>query len=177
MIWSKVKKQVESLFCDSLKDRVNVYMTMYRKAHDQASHCWIEFDKSTIFEASELKWRVRVYRLAKEIQEANNTTDWNEPSQRKGYYESYSYAEEIIESQGIFDDGYYLEALNKYISESIDAILHSENILVRALGLFDKRVGKRRLEKMSVDQFDSELEKSFYIIRCQAEGMTIIENK
>lgn len=144
---------------------------MYRKAHDQSAFCWIEFDKKKIFEASELKWQVRVYRLAREIQEANNTADWNESSQKKGYYSSFRYAEEIIESQGFFSDEYYHEALNQFISESIENILSSNNILVRALGLFDKRVGKRRLKKMEKVQFDNELEKSFYIIRCQVEGM------
>jgi hypothetical protein len=45
---------------------------------------------------------------------------------------------------------------------------------VQALAMFDRRVGKRRLAKMSVEN-EHPLVRKFYELRCQAEGLSHAE--
>ncbi len=175
MQWSKLKKKVESLFCDSLKDRIKVYLTIYRKAHDEGSHFWIELDKETIFDASELRWMVRYYKLSKEIREITGDTDWTNPDQKEGYYKAYEYAEKILEKQGVFSDVYFYTALEEYISKPIDDILVSDNIVVQALGMIDRRLGKRRLAKINIKELNNDLVRFLFEIRCQAEEINYNE--
>src|SRR4051812_29841908 len=46
--WSKVKKQLKSFTCDSLKDRIDFHIINYRKAHDQLGRAVITVDKKEI---------------------------------------------------------------------------------------------------------------------------------
>lgn len=43
--WSKAKKQLKSLMCDSLRLRVDFHVINYRKAHDQLGRVVITVDK------------------------------------------------------------------------------------------------------------------------------------
>ncbi|MEO6908012.1 MAG: hypothetical protein ABI210_09000 [Abditibacteriaceae bacterium] len=62
--------------------------------------------------------------------------------------------------------------LKFYLNYSMEEALASTDELTRALAMFDKRVGKRRLRSF-VDEMESAplLVKHFYTIRCQAEGI------
>ena len=46
--WGGLKKQLESLLCDSLKDRISYFYTTYRKAHDHYGRASINLDKNEI---------------------------------------------------------------------------------------------------------------------------------
>lgn len=49
---------------------------------------------------------------------------------------------------------------------------HKNNLLVKILGLIDKRVGKRTLARIKdTMQTESELIQYFYRLRCEAEGI------
>ncbi|SCZ11226.1 hypothetical protein SAMN03080606_04349 [Alkaliphilus peptidifermentans DSM 18978] len=141
-------------------------MTVYRNAHDEASHFWIELDKFTIFDASELRWMVRYYKLSDEIREVTGNTDWRDPNQKEEYYKAYDYAEKILERQGIYSDTYFYAALEEYISKPIEDIIISEYIVVRALGMIDRRLGKRRLQKINKDELNNGLVRLLFEIRC-----------
>ncbi len=64
----------------------------------------------------------------------------------------------------------WLEAsLLDYRNLSIDEILRSDDSLIRALGMLDRRVGKRRLAKMDLSEA-APLVKYLYLFRCEAEN-------
>lgn len=49
---------------------------------------------------------------------------------------------------------------------------HKNNLLIKILGLIDKRVGKRTLARIrDTMQMESELIQYFYRLRCEAEGI------
>jgi len=48
MKWSKLKKQIEDKFCESLKRRVELRSTRYRRAHDHDGKGWFTVDKRCV---------------------------------------------------------------------------------------------------------------------------------
>jgi len=61
-------------------------------------------------------------------------------------------------------------AMHDYQSMSIDSILSSENHIIRAIGMLDRRFGKRRLKEFDISS-EHYLVKSTYFFRAQAEGL------
>ncbi len=53
-MWSKTKKKLESLICDSLKDRVEYFCSNYRM-HDGIERAYITIDKQEILNMCTLK--------------------------------------------------------------------------------------------------------------------------
>ena len=49
MKWSQLKKRIEESFADSVRGRVEVWNTRYRRAHDDAGEAWITIDKQRVF--------------------------------------------------------------------------------------------------------------------------------
>ena len=60
----------------------------------------------------------------------------------------------------------------EYLSMSIDDILQSEEIIINALGLLDKRVGKRRLRNVDIKALHP-IAQAFYWVRCESENIKI----
>jgi len=86
---------------------------------------------------------------------------------------SFEQAEEMLEQRGVYSRDDFYSALEEYISLSIEAALYSPNTLIRAWAMFDRRLGKRRLSAMRVEQADHLLVQQWYRLRCQAEGISI----
>lgn len=53
-MWSKIKKQLESLICDSLKDRVEFFCSNYRM-HDGIGRAYITVDGNEVYNMCTLK--------------------------------------------------------------------------------------------------------------------------
>jgi hypothetical protein len=67
----------------------------------------------------------------------------------------------------------YLERfLFQYLDLSVEEALASSSEFTKALAMFDKRIGKRRLQVLA-EQMENEplVVKHFYALRCQAEGL------
>jgi hypothetical protein len=142
--WSKLKQRIEDGFAASVQGRVEVWNTRYRGAHDHAGEAWITIDKEPVHSSAE---------LSKLKQLCLNSLGKPEP-----------------------DTGpeLSLEAFNKalfdYLNLSVEDAASSENSIIRALSILDKRLGKRRLAAMDVGK-DSDLVRRLYVFRCQAEGV------
>ena len=55
-MWSATKKKLESFLCESLKDRVKYFCTMYRKAHDGLGRAGITVDNIEVLDCSAPKF-------------------------------------------------------------------------------------------------------------------------
>jgi hypothetical protein len=64
-------------------------------------------------------------------------------------------------------------AVRVYPELSINEILNSEDSVVRAIGMLDRRLGKRRLAKLDVSD-EPPLVKILYLVRCEAVNITPI---
>jgi hypothetical protein len=70
-----------------------------------------------------------------------------------------------------YADFHFTGALREYITLSIDDALQSSNSLIQAVAMFDRRLGKRRLQKMTENPPEHPLVNAFFRLRCEAEGI------
>jgi hypothetical protein len=173
MKWSKLKKTAESLLADSLRDRVQYHVTRYGGPHlsQDMTRAWITFDKEELADFSTMKWLYNYYRLAHEIREVNHCQDYLDESQKEGYYASYQQADTIMDQQGIYSRQGFIEALEVYLQMSIEEAISSDNTIIRAISMLDRRVGKRRLRQIEFSETEHPLVKRFYELRCDVEDI------
>jgi len=58
-----------------------------------------------------------------------------------------------------------------YLGMSIDEVLCSQYVLIRAIGVLDRRVGKRKLRRLALEA-EHPLVRLLYCFRCDAEGLS-----
>jgi hypothetical protein len=77
-----------------------------------------------------------------------------------------------------FGMGFFLKSMREYLDLSFASVLGSGNPLIKAVGMLDKRLGKRRLMCMDISD-SAPIVKYFYLIRCESCGVkpTIYESK
>ena len=162
MQWSKLKRRVESFLATSVAGRVELRSTRYRGSHDQEGRGFITFDKKEVWDMCTLRaWRSE-YELQKQI----------EAQQEIRPIDAHELARQEIESQGLFSQYRFYESLEEYCNLSVEEAIDSENILIRALAMLDRRVGKRRLRSLGEEANIHPMVFRFYQFRCQAEGLS-----
>jgi len=153
MQWSQLRQRVQELFAESVKGRVELRSTGYRHAHDGEGRYWITVDGEEIV----------------------NIPRWYNWVLGPDYVLQPNAAKEFADYAALFAKGDFGNALLQYLSLSIDDVLHSDNVVVQALGMLDRRVGKRRLIA-----FDSKcshpLVRLFYRLRCDAEDIAVSDH-
>lgn len=132
MNWSKLKKETESRFCDSMKDRVKLYCTEYRNAESGKS--WITLDGKIIAKCCTRSfWAVE---FTEEMGGDISTVD-------NGKHDK------LLTDYGEFRKEHISRACWDFLHKlSIEEALESENPLIQTLAILDKRLGKRRLRKI-----------------------------
>jgi len=190
MRWSKLKKQLEDFTCPSLKGRVKFGMTRYRQAHDQAGRAYITVDGKDVVNMGTLNKQIAVLRAEKELSENEELRIAQEDIAHGAAYQLLrnagfseetlleiakkrkisDLAREQVEKREIFSEHDFLEAAEQFLNSPIEESLASDNPIVKALAIIDRRVGKRTLNMLRESIKDeSELVQYFYQLRCEAE--------
>jgi len=165
MQWSKLKRNVEGFFADSVKGRVSLHTTRYRTMHDHEGRSWITLDGKEIINMVHLwKWLDEVDKRAASIAGEPDVKNWQK------YAECKEEAEKELQDESIFWQCHLGSAMHDYQSLSADEILTSENPIIRAIGMLDRRIGIRRLKKIDIKS-EHPLVAATYIFRCKAEGL------
>jgi hypothetical protein len=73
-------------------------------------------------------------------------------------------------SEGRFTQLTFYSSLYEYLNLPIESALSSPNVLIRALALIDRRLGRRRFEALSLAPGEHDLVRLFYSLRTDAEG-------
>lgn len=177
MRWTKTKKLVENLFCDLLKNRIKIYSTSYRCDIGEQRRIWISIDNKEIFNASTALYLMEHDKLWEEI---NNRSNKSYPD---SIYECFPEVVEVVsdgeflnyilEQRNIFNVDKVYVNLTRYPNYSIGDVLSSKSIIVRALGMVDKRIGKRTLKSLGINNKTHPLIQQFYQIRCDVEEIRI----
>lgn len=163
MRWSRLKRNVESFFADSVKGRVGLHSTRYRTMHDHDGRAWITLDGEEMVNMVHVwKWLSLVDQRATSL--AGESVRWyhDDPHVRA--------TEAQLEEESIFTQSHLGGAMHEYQSLSIADILASDNPIIRAIGMLDRRVGIRRLRKIDVLR-EHALVRATHVFRCQAEGI------
>ena len=161
--WKHTKKLLEGLLCDKLKGRITYQLHCYRPVDDWTGHLEILLDKKPIFRAgsclaknpnycihmSDAKIRNIMTKYLK-ADSSNESAEVNSTSIRTaaGFICSYIRNCQRQEQGRIFlEDAMVM--LGEYLSSDIESNLKSNSPFINALAVLDRRVGKRRLQKLA----------------------------
>jgi hypothetical protein len=142
--WSKMRNQLEQHYiCETLKRHVAFFITRYPKASDTHTRIAVRVDGNEVLKSDFIKWR----------KASCETSDDN-----------------LIHNLGGFDAVEFYTAFYKYQNNSIENSLYDDDPLVRLLAILDKRVGKRRIQKLllAIKEQPTWLQ-YFYNLRKEAE--------
>lgn len=159
MRWSKLKTMIEDRMAPSLAGRVQVHVTTYGRPdwmpYFTRGRGWITVDGREIANFSTDQYLVEHWRLKQETGMQQRVSDIPDP----------------LRERDILPRWWFEDALWDYLSLSIDDAVSSENFLIRALAMTDRRLGKRRLRRLQIRADEHPLIHMFYTLRCVAEGV------
>lgn len=170
MQWSQLKKRVEATLAESVSGRVQLRMTRYHKAPDQMGRAWIVIDGHEITNMCSFTSEMYLWREAYQLRRERGCTDYRNLDQYEGYYAAWHEAQAHLREGGIFSPHEFRDALAEYLNLSIDRILTSPNPIVQAIGMLDRRLGKRRLAAMDASSMHP-LVLRLYTFRCGVERL------
>lgn len=134
MKWSKLKIMVSNQFADSVKDSISLNSTCYGNC--SCGHAWITLNRQVIANfCTRAYWNRQVYDHKDSTYKHSNVTQHEEKRYR---YQSVNYGD-------VSRQGFYLSCWQFLHTLSIDQALLSDDIVIQALAVIDKRVGKRRI--------------------------------
>ena len=175
--WSNLKKQMNDLLCDSLKDKISYFYTSYHEVHNAYGRATIQYESKEMVAFS---WD-KQYEQVQDIKEQYRKMD-NVPSMLEDYEGSLNAykaaniaaAKEKWMPNCTLCETDFINSLTIYLKTDIAASLHSDNYLLRVFAYMDRRIGKRTLVKIK-DEVKKlpEWVKQFYQIRCEADGIVI----
>jgi len=157
--WSKLKKQMHDLLCDSLKNKISYFYTSYHEVHDVYGRATINYCKKEIVA---FLW-VQAYEQERDVTDLVS----------KGKDFSYEKLEkEKWMPECKLCEGDFTSSLTAYLNTDVASAIESENYILRVLAYMDRRIGKRTLIKIRDDvEALPAWVKQFYYIRCEAEGL------
>lgn len=155
MIWSKTKKLIEGLMADALQKRVRFNITRYGPGVSYLQNrAWITFDGKEILSCSTMGWIRENYKITGKLA-------WDTDER----------TEEELTKRGFFFRQTFVAALEEYLELPIENAIQSSNVIIRSISMFDRRLGKRRLQSMHFGEDENPLVKTFYEIRCKVDGI------
>lgn len=159
--WSNLKKQMNNLICDCLKDKISYFYTSYHEVHNAYGRATINYCKKELVAFS---W-VESYKQEMEFTEYY----------RNGADISYDKLErDKWMSNGMLCNRDFIYSITIYLKTDIATSLSSDNYLLRIFAYMDKRIGKRTLVKIKDDvEKLPDWVKQFYYLRCEAEGIVL----
>ncbi|MBQ9083310.1 MAG: hypothetical protein IJY28_07410 [Clostridia bacterium] len=173
--WGNLKKQMNDLLCDSLKDKITYFYTSYHEVHNAYGRATIQYGHKEI---AAFSWDKK-YEQAQDIQAQYRKME-DVPTAIEDYegsWKAYKTANEAATREKWMPDCTlcetdFIHSVTIYLKTDIAASLHADNYLLRVFAYMDRRVGKRTLVKIKdeVEKLPGWV-KQFYQIRCEAEGI------
>jgi hypothetical protein len=152
--WSGMKKYLEQeMLCEALRGRVTYDLTRFRPAGDEGAVFTVSLDGQPVK-------RFGFHLAAKAMRD-------------QGF--DIRHAWDIsFEQRDEYTDDEFAEALKTYRNQPIGTSVDSDNPIIRMFAILDRRVGKRRLERLKDEAAQQPgWLKPLYLARLQAEGITI----
>jgi hypothetical protein len=160
MNWSQLRKQIRSLICDELRDRVDFHKAVYRKSWESAyDRAWIAIDGEEAFELSHGAWS-NVWRNAKQAV-AQQYRGADSRTER-------TLVAAAIERSGVEHTDFLSKSLHRYLEAPILELLQSTNPVIRAFAMLDRRTGRRTLARITLSPDEHPLVRTFYDLRTRS---------
>ena len=161
MQWSKLKTRIKALICPELQNRIDFYVTRYREATDFGTEAWITIDGVKAFGGG------HYHRFVPYCQEWHRSVpDTNALPYLSSECKAIGQGiEDELDKREIHDTNQIVGAMRSYLDLSIKEALQSDNPFIKALAIIDRRVGKRAIEKLGIQETDHSLVRRFYELR------------
>ena len=157
-----MKAQLDARRAFSLVDRLEIRATRYHRSNDQMGRAWITFDKREVVDFCDHRFDVEIYPLAHDIRTVSDSDA----------RDAHDQARAILSGQGHFARWHFIAACERFLGLSIEAALQSEDPLIRALAVIDRRLGKRRLVSLARGaKFENPIMRTLLELRCEVEGI------
>lgn len=140
MRWSKIRRELHDRLADNLKGKLDYHMTTYKNSTGYIGRAWMTFkgEELVIFSNQDS------LNQFDSLSNASVGTIYpsHEPIHEKDRTEG-----RILE-KGEFSKYDFGETAWRFINTDIDTAINSDNAVMRALAVVDRRTGQRRLETM-----------------------------
>jgi hypothetical protein len=167
MIWSKIKRNVENGFAENLKGKIQIYVTSYGSGYDITdlfNRGWITVDGKEVVNFS----TPDAFYL--------NGTDFHYSTPTNcAKSENIKYDErdsKLLSEKGEFSKYDLSHCCYAYQNFSIEEAINHESPIINMLAVLDKRMGKRRLLKLSQEELHP-LVNYFLNLRLESENIKI----
>lgn len=157
MKWSKIRKNVQDNICDDLKKVIDVQMTWYHSAHDWVWEAYVTLNKKKIYWAWYYKWLMKSEGVWYEGDDELMITD-----------------EEVLKNAKTWtlDTSYIMINLREYRNYAFEDLITTNNPILKAFMVVDRRLGKRKFQTIVIDEDESEIVKIFYELRKELFNLT-----
>ena len=157
MKWSKLKQTVEQKFADCLKKRVRIYATRYTTGSYFMVRGWITVDGKEIASFS--------------TPDNYGKFGWNTPDISERIPQE-NRTEGAAVEKGEFSRSDLINSCRDFINMNIDDAFESDNPIIKALAVLDKRLGKRRLRNINTESLHP-LVLTLLYLRMECEGISV----
>ena len=159
--WSGLRTKVEKLFAPAVRGRTKLKVVRYRRAHDAEGRWALELDGIETGGIGDipahLAERTEIERLQRDRDESPGAV---QPEARRR-----------LRAEGKHSLEEFYASLESYIGLSIQDARASEDVLIRALAILDRRFGKRRLTELASSPPKQPLELACLRFRLEAESL------
>jgi hypothetical protein len=169
MQWSKIRTRLKALLVPALRDRVDFHVTVHRIHHNdhggvctcnKARELWITIDKLTIFRASYCKYTHEIFVMWRDT----GSSPWHGPRQDQD-------EDKEFERRELHDPNNVIEVLRDYLDADPHVALRSNDPLLKAMAIIDRRIGVRALRQLDLTDDEHSLVRTFYRLRCSEIGV------
>ena len=144
----------------SLRGHIQYYATSYNKCPDHEGRAAIRLDGKEIIAGCYYNNWLKAALFPRDAR------------YERRMKEEMAFMDDTAVRLGVFDQRSFYEAFSIFDNQSIEESLSSENMLVRIFAILDRRVGKRRLEKIRREiHGEDKTNREFIAIRAAAAGL------
>lgn len=165
MVWSKLKKNIENNFSDTLKGRVKLYTTTYGANYDVQdlfNRGWITVDGIEVVNFS----TPEAFFMYRRDLNATTPTRYSANTATKEHVDRTA---GHLAEKGEFSKYDLTYCCSAFLNMSIDEAIAHNSPIIQMLAVLDRRLGKRRLALLNEKELHP-LVRYFLNLRLNAEG-------
>ena len=171
MRWSQLKKRIEDGFAESVRGRVEIWETRYRKAPEEELEIWVTIDAQRVASYGYFRFEGAHYPKVRQL-----TLERSLSQQQPDYRVELTSVEKAVlaalAEDDVLDPYRFQRSMAEFLNTSIDDCIASDDPVLRGLAVLDSRFGKRRLKALDAS-LDVPFVSRFYKLRCEAEGIRL----
>ena len=157
MQWSKIRARLVELLVPDLRSRIGFHLTNYREHSGHAHELWITVDKQRVFSASYCNNMIE----ENVLQRRTGMRVWGDDREAK-------LATDILTKREVHDPADIVSSFRTYLDLDPQIAITSSDVVLRALAVVDRRIGKKTLRALDIGKNEHSLVRAFYSLRMKS---------